>query len=206
MFSTGYPEHQFEGRYRLSPGDTYVEAGAFWGRYGLVASHRVGPSGRVVLIEPNPYNHKIIEDMVEHYSLTNVTLEKCGVWSTNDVLPFVFHGNPAGGRKATLKDKENYPDDVVDVSVHSLDSLLPELGIDTVNLLACDVEGAEFEMVRGCWKLLEAKKILNTALGAYHALEMPELVMHELKMHGYEVEYHHNLAHYGGLVYGRPIS
>jgi len=206
LFSTGYPEHQFEGRYRLKPGDVYVEAGAFWGRYGLVASHRVGPSGRVILIEPNPFNHQMIERMVERYSLPNVTLVKCGVWNIDGTLPFVFHGNPAGGRRAIEADKIRYPEDILEVPVRCLDTLLPELGVDLVHLLACDVEGAELELTIGCRRLLDEKKILNTALCAYHALEMPEFVMRELKEHGYEAEYHHNLPHYGGIVYGRPAA
>jgi hypothetical protein len=38
IFASCSPEHQWEGKYRLREGDVFVEAGAFWGRYGLIAS------------------------------------------------------------------------------------------------------------------------------------------------------------------------
>lgn len=203
-FNSGPPEHQFEGRYRLQPGDTYVEAGAFWGRYGLIASHRVGPSGKVILIEPHPENIDMIERVIAHFSLTNVTLVKGGVWGFDAKLPFVFYGNPAGGRRAVDGDMDNYSEYILEVQVRSLDSLLKELKVDQIDLLACDVEGAEFEMVKGANNYLQHHKIRNVALAAYHGKTYAPDIMGFLSKKGYkDLEYHHSLPHYGGLVYGR---
>lgn len=208
-FSKGYPEHQFEGRYRLNPGDTYVEAGAFWGRYGLIASHRVGPKGRVILVEPNPYNHEIIEKMIKTYNLNNITLIKAGIWSKDTVKDFVFYGNPAGGRVASGNDHLNHSKYIEPVEVFSLDTLLPELGVNKVDLLSCDIEGAEYELVKGASQLFEYKKILNIALACYHSSEMPGKVIAYLKSLDYQcLEYHEpsKVPMYGGLVYGRAYQ
>ena len=38
----------------LRPGATFVDVGANWGYFTLLAAHRVGPAGRVVALEPDP--------------------------------------------------------------------------------------------------------------------------------------------------------
>lgn len=167
LFRDGYPEHQWEGKYRLQQGDVYVEAGAFWGRYGLVASNRVGPDGKVLLIEADPSNCEMIERITAHYRLDNVTLVKGAVFSTDRIIKFYRYGNPAGSRVACNED-EDYPDRLIEVPGYTLDTLLNQKGIETVDLLASDIEGAELAMLKGAEKSLDHKRIKNLAIGAYH--------------------------------------
>jgi FkbM family methyltransferase len=204
LFSSNCPEHQWEGRYRLRPGDTFVEAGAFWGRYGLIASKRVGPEGKVVLIEGNPQNIDMIERVIKHYSLSNVTLVKGIVWSRDEYTKMCVWGNPAGSRRALDSDLVNYPDSIVDVRAYTLDALLPELGVQNVDLLACDVEGAEVEMVLGADRYLGEGRIRNVALAAYHQAGFPERIMGFLRERGFvDLFYSYDLPQFGGIVYGR---
>lgn len=202
LFGTGFPEHQFEGKYRLKPGDVYVEAGAFWGRYGLIASHRVGPSGKVVLIEGNPYNIDVLSQVVSHYGLTNVQVINGLVWSSDEDREFCIYGNPAGSRMANEADHINYPGDVISVKAYKLDTLLPQIGVERVDLLTCDIESAEYDMVKGADRYLREKRILNVALCAYHAPGMPEKIISLLEERGYVAFYSGELPQYGGIVFG----
>jgi len=203
LFGTGLPEHQFEGKYRLRAGDVYVEAGAFWGRYGLIASRRVGEAGRVILIEGNPYNLEVLGKVVSHYGLTNVQVVPGIVCSSDGVLDFCIEGNPASSRKATESDRLNHPRSVISVQAWTLDRLLENLHVETVDLLACDIEGAEYEMVKGADRYLKEKRIRNLALCVYHAPGMPEKVSTFLRERGYSVFYSGSTPQYGGVVYGR---
>jgi len=205
-FVNGYPEHQWEGKYQLREGDIFVEAGAFWGRYGLVASHRVGESGRVILIEGNPFNVRMIQRVIKHYNLRNVELIDGIVWSSDTTATFCIAGNPAGSRVATPSDKSNFPDDLVEVQAYRLDTLLPRLGVERVDLLAADIEGAEVEMVKGGDMFFTKKKVKNVAIAAYHRPENPGLIMNFLIQRGYRcVSCAPNLPHYGGVVYARDL-
>lgn len=201
---SGCPEHQWEGKYRLQEGDTYVEAGAFWGRYGLIASHRVGSGGRVILIEGSPRNISVIRQVQKRYGLTNIEIVDGIVWSEDGETDFCVHGNPAGCRKAVSGDLENYPNDIIRVQVYKLDTLFEQLNVDTVNLLCCDVEGAEYEMVKGAEEYLKAKRIMNVALAVYHAPGMPTKIVSFLQNLGYhDVFYSGSAPQYGGIVFGR---
>lgn len=203
-FDTGPPEHQWEGKYRLQPGDTFVEAGAFWGRYGLIASHRVGSAGRVILIEANPKSIGVIKDVVAHYKLGNVTVVHAAVWSSDGSTYFYMAGNPASNRIADASLLQNHPDECIQIKIFKLDTLLPRLGVETVDLLACDIEAAEVEMVKGSEKYFKEKRIKHVALAAYHKAGFPEQIMEILSGHGYEdLIYSYSMPQYGGIVYGR---
>jgi FkbM family methyltransferase len=203
LFGTGLPEHQFEGKYRLKAGDVYVEAGAFWGRYGLIASRRVGEAGRVILIEGNPYNIEVLGKVVSHYGLKNTQAIWGAVWSEDGVIDFCTEGNPAGSRVASESDRANHPRSLVRIQSFKLDTLLQNIGVERVDLLACDIEGAEYEMIKGADRYLRERRILNLAICAYHRPGMPEKVSTFLRERGYSVFYSGSTPQYGGVVYGR---
>lgn len=209
LVDTGTPEHNFEAHYILKPGDIYVEAGAFWGRYGRIASKKVKTGGIVVLIEASPENYRTIEALIKRDGLDNVTLVKKAVWSSRGRGQFVTYGNPSGHRLAIESDRTNYPSSIVECEYDTLDNiLLDQLHLIHVDLLACDVEGAEVEMVKGARELLNLGAIRNVALAAYHShlpeesLDAPtpgaKEIMEILKIKGFK-----GLVYENGLVYGR---
>ncbi|MBA7617624.1 hypothetical protein ES703_24940 [subsurface metagenome] len=164
MLNPGTPEHQWERHYSLRPGDTYVEAGAFWCRYGRIASTKVGSLGKVILIEPSPINISVIKKIIEAERLNNVTLVEKAVWSDRGRMKFCCMGNPAGHRLwGSPSDK-----DFVEVNANSIDNILDDLKLDHVDLFVADVENAEVPMIRGMERWLEEKRIKNIAIAAYH--------------------------------------
>lgn len=198
LVDTGTPEHNWEGHYLLKPGDVYVEAGAFWGRYGRIASRKVGSTGRVILIEASPENYRTIEALVKRDGLDNVTVVKKAVWSLRGRGQFVTYGNPSGHRMALESDRINYPSSIVECEYDTLDNILAGLEVQHVSLLACDVEGAEVEMVKGVDTYLTYGRIRNVALAAYHSpMENPGKIMDILKIKGFR-----GVVYEEGIVYG----
>jgi FkbM family methyltransferase len=196
LVDTGRPEHNWEGHYLLKEGDIFVEAGAFWGRYGRIASRKVGPSGKVILIEASPENQATILDLIKRDGLNNITLIRAAIWSTNGKTNFMKYGNPAGHRIAVEHDSINYPGDVILVDQVTLDEVLPPL-VDHVDLLSSDVEGAELEMVKGANVLLSKGFIKNVAIGAYHNPDKPTQIMEILRGYGFK-----GLRYEEGIVFG----
>jgi len=201
LFVSDPPEHQWEGKYRLKEGDVFVEAGAFWGRYGLIASKRVGPTGKVILIEPYPENVQMIKNVIKWYNLTNVIIVEAAVWNEDKILDFYILGNPAGGN--VTKYRIDKPKGIIKVQVYKLDTILTNLKIEYVDLLAADVENAEIQLVQGAEKYFTEHRIKNVAIAAYHVKGNSEFIINFLKSKGYKnLEYYHSLPHYGGVVYG----
>jgi FkbM family methyltransferase len=200
LFVRDPPEHQWEGKYKLKRGDVFVEAGAFWGRYGLIASKRVGSQGLVMLIEPFPDNIRIIREVVETYELKNVEIIEAAVWNKNVELVFYIGGNPSSGN--VTKYRVDALTKTLTVKGRTLDSLLTEYGVKVVNLLAADVENAEKELVQGANQYFIRHLIRNGAIAAYHQEENHEYIISFLQERGYkDLCYYKDLPHYGGIVY-----
>lgn len=187
------PEHNWEKWYQLKPGNVYVEAGAFWGRYGRIASLKVGDTGKVVLIEPSPINIDLIQTLISAENLANVTLIQKAVWDTKGTQKLNVEGNSASHR-LTFPNAAS----VVTVETDTIDNILSDLNVSKVDLLACDVEGAEVELMKGCAKYLNERRILHFAIGAYHAPGNPEAVMKILREANFT-----NLSYEEGVVYTR---
>jgi len=188
------PEHDYERHYQLKPGDTYVEAGAFMGAYGLIASGKVGPGGKVILIEAAPAN---VREILKLRLPNAVVVPKC-VWSHSGRTLFSVHGHPLTWHKIEPGDPTLHPSDVIEVEMDTLDNILAFMEVKKVDLLACDVEGAEVHLILGAERYLDEKRILNLCLMAYHNPNNPRVLKGLLEQHGYTwilVE--------GGAVYGR---
>lgn len=191
---SGEPEHQWERYYQLKRGDTYVEIGANWGRYGMIASRK--GCDKIILIEPSPVNIATIQEIIYSGRLQNTILIKKAISNKKGRFQFCADGNPSAHRLAT----GSIDADIIYVDVDTLDNLLTELNIDKVNLLASDCEGQEVEMIKGCERYLNEKRISNVAIGAYHNPEYPSIIMSILKDKGFK-----GLKYEDGVVYGHLL-
>jgi FkbM family methyltransferase len=138
----------------LRPGMTVVDAGAHHGLYSLLASKCVGEAGRVVAFEPSPREcDRMINNLRVNRS-PNVGLMQCALGNRVGTAE-LFLGNGSQDWCNSLRPRE--PADTspsVRVPLRRLDDMLGELGIDEVDFLKMDVEGAELSVLQGAPKLL----------------------------------------------------
>jgi FkbM family methyltransferase len=130
--------------------DTVVlDIGANIGYYSLLAASRHNVS-RVLSFEPNPsvlptlrYNARLNPDLASKIGVVEVA-----VGETDGTVQFhrnyVAHNLGLGSMRATTSDRFT-----VDVPLVSLDSYLQSRGMDRVDLVKIDVEGAEHLVVSG---------------------------------------------------------
>lgn len=146
--------------FRPKEGDIVVDVGAHIGRYTIIASKMVGSQGKVIAIEAHPANYEILKQNVELNKLNNVIPLNYAVHSKETMVKLYEPGQEEGfttyntimtDRTLTSKNQE-----YIEVKANTLDSLLVENGINEVNWIKIDVEGAEYEVLRG------AKEILST--------------------------------------------
>ncbi|MEO5368443.1 MAG: FkbM family methyltransferase [Magnetococcus sp. DMHC-1] len=164
----------------LKPGMTVFDIGANIGYYVLMERGLIGPTGRIVAIEPSPANAELLKKNLALNNCTNVTLLSCAVSDRHDRQTFhlaaqsnlnTFH--PVGSGTTHLTGK------TIDVETITVPELLPEHG--PPDLIRMDVEGHEVEVINGLLEAVEAEKmapmiIFETHLTRYtpdHDLEKP---------------------------------
>lgn len=137
----------------LRPGDAVLDVGANVGFFTLLASQAVGPSGRVVAVEPVPANATALERNLRLNDVTNVRVERVAVDSQPGVLHLGLSPDLAGdgerGRDAT---SGHYTAGGTDLS-HEVPAVMLDDVADAVGrrlrLVKVDVEGLEERALAG---------------------------------------------------------
>jgi FkbM family methyltransferase len=146
-------ETGFVERY-LQPGMTVLDIGAHHGLYTLLASKRVGPSGRVIAFEPSPRERRRLRQHVRINGCANVSVEGVALGDhAGEADLFLVEGLQDWCNSLRRPEVEERTC-VVRVEVRPLDEVLRELGVSRVDFIKLDVEGAELSFLRGAAKLL----------------------------------------------------
>jgi len=128
-------------RSRITPGDLVVEAGAHTGCFTLLASRLVGPSGRVVAIEPSPAFHQALTANITANGCGNVRTINAAVSDTTGRLTFYLErATNLGG---TIAVRPRTVDASFEADAAPLPTLLTDAELTTARLIKIDVEGSE---------------------------------------------------------------
>jgi FkbM family methyltransferase len=139
-------------------GDIVVDVGANIGYYTLWAAKKVGTIGKVISIEPEPSNYKLLLQNLSLNRLQNVVPVNIALSDKIDVTRLYM-----GKRSVTHSICQNVRDartgHSIAIPTTTLDSLLKKLRVERVDWLKIDVEGAELEVIRGAAGALALEEI-----------------------------------------------
>lgn len=132
---------------KIKSGDVVFDIGANVGFYSLIASKKIGVKGKVYAFEPAPRNLYYLKKHFEINNCHNAILVSGAVSNKNDMVYFNDGDHPATGFLSN--DTGNLL-----VPTFNLDELIENKKVLAPNLIKIDVEGAEFDVLRGAIKLL----------------------------------------------------
>lgn len=130
----------------LSPGRTFVDIGACYGIYTLLASRVVGPTGSVLSFEPASRAFSVLRGNININRLKNVHAFPLAL-SEKAGRAWLFR-HPNVGCDSFGKD-QSFTADAEEVSTDCLDNILQQARVKRVDLIKMDVQGAEELVLRG---------------------------------------------------------
>ena len=139
----------------LRPGMTFLDVGANFGYFTLLAASRVGPTGRVLAVEPSPLAAGRLAENIRANSLAWVDLFQIGLSAESGSLELYI--SPAEFHSPTMSASSG--GEAVTVPVRRLDECLDEWGVEAVDLMKMDVEGHEPFVLRGAGDALSSGRI-----------------------------------------------
>jgi FkbM family methyltransferase len=140
-------------RAALCPGDIVVDGGANIGELTLRCAKYVGPTGRVISVEASDQTLIALRENIDLNELSNVTVVEAALTGDDGQLTF-FLGNGVHSLSSSLSAPDDFGGVQIKVRALSLATLLSENGIDHCDVLKMDVEGAEFDTLRGAIPIL----------------------------------------------------
>ena len=171
-------EDEIIHHFNTKQGDIVVDVGAHIGKYTLIASKRVGANGKVIAIEAHPGNYEMLNRNIKLNGLTNVTTLNYAVYSKESKVKLFLPDEDLGytmhhsvmfnylSSKYLLQGKDN--EKFIEVNADTLDSILQKNGISQVNWLKIDVEGAEFEVLKGSANILSISKDISLLIEVHN--------------------------------------
>ena len=140
------------------PGMTVVDVGANLGYYSLLASRLVGKSGRVVALEPNSENCRLLLSSLRLHGTENVQLVPV---AADTATGWAYYSTHVGSNGGLIDDRDLLAHPGVVVPTFRLDDIVE----GPVGFLKMDVEGAEGRVVKGATRLIERDRpIITTEL------------------------------------------
>ena len=131
------------GALRIKPGQVVLDAGAYCGLTAYLFARAAGPSGRVIAVEADPRNMECLQDNMRRLDVTNVTPVHAAVWKEAGTLRFSSEGNIG----SAVSDVAPRQGGTVEVRSVTLLDLALELGLEHVDHVKMDIEGAEYPVL-----------------------------------------------------------
>jgi FkbM family methyltransferase len=168
----------------IKPGDCILDIGANVGQMTLEAALLVGPTGKVVAVEPAPGNLRLLHRHLEANKIADRVLvipKACGA-SGGEQLELHVLGDPEAIGSGHNIFRPAHAGDWTSVTVESttVDDLCREHDLSP-RLIKIDVEGAELEVLRGCRSVLQScRPVVQVAFHPF-AFEDPVTATREIR-------------------------
>ncbi len=183
-------------RFLPKQGDIVVDIGAHMGRYTIISSKRVGANGKVVAIEAHPSNFEMLKSNIKLNQLTNVIPLNYAAYSKETKINLYLPDEESGytmhhsimSNYVFTKYKDKTEDKFVEVSANTLDYLLQLNEITDVNWVKIDVEGAEFEVLKGASNVLSKSKDIALLIEV-HGKDTYGPIIESLRSYNFKIDF-----------------
>lgn len=177
----------------LRPGMVFVDGGGNEGLYTLFASAKVGAKGRVIAVEPSPCEIARLRANLELNDARNVDVAEVALTerSGSAWMRVAEDGHSGQNTLGAFAYEGIGTAESRDVTAITLDQLLGERHIETVDVIKLDLEGAEIRALQGAIGMLRQCRPLllievsEVALG--HQGGSPEALLELLRGEGYVI-------------------
>lgn len=168
-------EWRFVERF-LKEGMTVLDIGAHHGFYTILASRKVGISGRVIGFEPSPREQRWLNINLRLNHCKNVTIEPMAL-SNEEGEAILYLGDWSHTVFNSLRPPSisGYVKEI-NIRTISLDTYVERAGIKHIDFIKIDAEGAEIEILKG------ANQLFNKD---YHPVIMAEISNKRTEAWGY---------------------
>lgn len=151
-----------------------LDIGGCFGWYTVLFSQLVGEAGKVYVFEPVPDNRICLETNLIINACKNVELIPCALGEKNERTQIFL---PLDGVSGSLRAHAMLTKcKIIDVEVSTVDQLASAKGLQRLDFIKADIEGAEFLMLKGALETIKR----------FRPILMLEVQSHSTRLFDYE--------------------
>lgn len=155
----------------VEKGDIVLDCGANFGVATLLFAKKAGQSGKVIAIEPETQNYLILQKVVElnKDKIATIIPLKIAVFRENTTLDLYIANKPGDHTISPyyLERKDKFSDKKETVKALKIDTIVKDLGLERVDFIKMDIEGAEIDALIGAKQTIKTYKP-KLAICSYH--------------------------------------
>lgn len=133
----------------LKEGMTFLDIGAHHGFYTLIASKKVGKSGKVIAFEPSPRELSRLQLHVKINSCKNIKIESYALSDEEGEANFYVVSGRDTGCNCLQKPNVLESFQIIKVKTTTLDNYLVKEKLEKIDFIKADAEGAELSIFKG---------------------------------------------------------
>lgn len=142
-----------EALYNLvSPGSCVIDVGANVGEVSMNMAQRAGDMGRIIAFEPDPLNYKLLQKNLSLNTFKNILTIPKGLGDSNAKYAFSRNLSNSGGNRIASVNSSSIQEAFIETI--KLDDFIIENNIEKVDVLKIDVEGFEYNVLKGAINVL----------------------------------------------------
>ena len=158
----------------LKEGDTFIDAGANEGWFSVIAARAVGPSGKVISIEPQERCWSAIHRNFSINRMLNYQVVPCALGDWEGEMEMTLYPSLNNEASSLVKERRSRHFLRQKTQVIRLDSVVTALGLASVRLVKIDCEGFELKILKGAKQLL-AGSVVDHLLVELHPRQLAQL-------------------------------
>jgi FkbM family methyltransferase len=161
---------------KIEQGDTVIDAGGCWGDTALYFANEAGNSGKVYSFEFIPGNITVFEKNTSLNTALNdrIVLVNRPVWKDSSTKVYFKDRGP--GSRVEMESFDGQDGECVTLSI---DDLVTQKGLDRLDFIKMDIEGAETTALQGAENAIKKFKP-KLAIALYHSIDdferIPKLI------------------------------
>jgi len=134
----------------LKSGMNVVDVGANVGYMALLAARCVGTAGRVLAIEPDPGNARLLAANIERNGYQHISVCRCAVGSEPGTATLYRSAWNMGNHRLNVGEAGKATShETIDVELETVDRLIDKHGLQRIDFVKMDVEGYEPGVLAG---------------------------------------------------------
>lgn len=152
----------------------FVDVGAHIGRYTIKMARQIGDKGKVIAIEADPENYKALVDNIKLNRVDNVYAFNVACCDKEEDVKLFIQPLKHSVFSSIKLDVLGKSDRTIMVNGNTLDNILNGLGIDKINVVKIDVEGAEKEVLLGMKEAISRNNDIEILFEAWNSSYLGE--------------------------------